>query len=165
MSKAVTSTFHLHNACTSWELTVEKSGQCLRHDMNPVYVGITLDRNLSYEQPLTKTANILWASSLAACYTVVEYCTLIWFHSAHTNLLTFNWTTACGQYLQLIDLLHFHSFQSRCATLNWRHLDARQSLTNFLLKWLYVDIFHPPHVAEVTKTAVVSYALVNNTHC
>ena len=70
-------------------------GQQLRHDPNPVYLGVTLDRTLSYRQHLTKTAGKLqsrnnlmklagssWganattlrSSALALCYSVAEYC-------------------------------------------------------------------------------------------
>ena len=75
-------------------------GQQLRHDHNPVYLGVTLDRTLSYRQHLTKiarklqsrnnlpmklagsswgaNANIVRSSVLALCYSVAEYCCPVW---------------------------------------------------------------------------------------
>ena len=61
--KTVTSMFHLLNTSAARELRVHMEGQQLRHDPNPVYLGVTLDvtldRTLSYRQHLTKTARKL----------------------------------------------------------------------------------------------------------
>ena len=46
--KTVTSVFHLLNISAARELRVHMEGQQLRHDPNPVYLGVTLDRTLSY---------------------------------------------------------------------------------------------------------------------
>ena len=76
-------------------------GQKIRHDPNPVYLRITLDRSLTFRDHLRKTAakagthnNLLsmlagssWGafaptfrtSALALCYSVAEYCTPVWF--------------------------------------------------------------------------------------
>ena len=84
-------------------------GQQLRHDPNPVYLGVTLDRTLSYRQHLTKTAgklqsrnnlliklagsswganaNTLRSSALALCYSVAEYCCPVWQRSTHVSLV------------------------------------------------------------------------------
>ena len=51
--------FHLFNTSAARELRVHTEGQQLRHDPNPVYLGVTLDRTLSYRQHLTKTAGKL----------------------------------------------------------------------------------------------------------
>jgi hypothetical protein len=70
-------------------------GKRLKHDLHPVYLGVTLDRTLSYKEHLEKTAgklksrnNLLtklvgssWganastlrSSALAICYSVGEY--------------------------------------------------------------------------------------------
>ena len=93
-TKTVTSVFHLHNASASRQLAVLMDGQPLKHDSCPVYLGVTLDRTLSYRQHLQKTAakvksrnNLLsklagssWGanadtlrtSALALCYSVAE---------------------------------------------------------------------------------------------
>ena len=108
-TKTVTSVFHLHNASASRELSVSMDGQLLRHEQLPVYLGVTLDRTLSYRQHLQKTAakvrsrnNLLsklagssWGadaatlrtSAIALCYSVAEYCCPVWSRSAHTNLV------------------------------------------------------------------------------
>ena len=51
--KTVTRVFHLLNTSATRELRVHIEGQ-LRHDPNPVYIGVTLDRTLSYWQHLQR---------------------------------------------------------------------------------------------------------------
>ena len=109
VTKTVSSVFHLHNASASRELTVILNGARLKHDPQPVYLGVTLDRTLSYREHLQKTANKLktrnnllmklvgttWganastlrSSALALCCSVGEYCAPVWARSAHTNLV------------------------------------------------------------------------------
>ena len=108
-TKTVSSLFHLHNASAGRELKVMLNGQHLKHDPKPVYLGVTLDRTLSYKDHLQKTAgklktrnnllsklvgttwganaNTLRTSALALCYSVGEYCAPVWAQSAHTNLV------------------------------------------------------------------------------
>lgn len=57
--KTVTSVFHLLNTSAACELRVHMEGQQLRHDPNPVYLGVTLDRTLSCWQHLSKTVGKL----------------------------------------------------------------------------------------------------------
>jgi hypothetical protein len=109
VSKTVSSVFHLHNASASRELSVVLNGKRLKHDPQPVYLGVTLDRTLSYKEHLQKTAgklksrnnllaklvgtswganaNTLRTSALALCYSVGEYCAPVWTQSAHTGLI------------------------------------------------------------------------------
>ena len=47
VTKTVSSVFHLHNARADKELKVVMDKQHLRHDPNPVYLGVTLDPTLS----------------------------------------------------------------------------------------------------------------------
>jgi len=85
------------------------NGQRLKHDPYPVYLGVTLDRTLSYREHLsrsavklksrnnliTKLAGTSWAASastlctsaLALCYSVAEYCCPVWARSSYTNLI------------------------------------------------------------------------------
>ena len=110
-TKTVSSVFHLHNVSAGHgrELTVMLNGARLKHDPKPVYLGVTLDRTLSYKEHLIKTAgklkmrnnlltklvgtswganaNTLRTSALALCYSVGEYCAPVWARSAHTNLV------------------------------------------------------------------------------
>ena len=46
----------MHNASAQRELNVLLNGQRLRHDPCPVYLGVTLDRSLTYRDHLTKVA-------------------------------------------------------------------------------------------------------------
>ena len=58
-SKTISSVFHLHNTSTARELSVYLDGLRLRHECHPTYLGVTLDRRLSYREHLTKTAGKL----------------------------------------------------------------------------------------------------------
>jgi len=79
----------------------------VRNSQNPTYLGVTLDRTLTYKEHLTKTAakiktrnnliqklaNSSWGadahtlriSTLALTYSVAEYCAPVWANSAHVN--------------------------------------------------------------------------------
>jgi len=105
--KTVSSVFHLANRKANYELNVTTNGEKLRFERNPVYLGVTLDRTLSFNQHLTnvsskitKRCNLLrrlagnrWGadfttlrtSALALCYSTAEYCSPIWSHSPHCN--------------------------------------------------------------------------------
>ena len=99
-SKTVSSVFHLHNtSATSELLAYMMDGQCLQHECHPTYLGLTLDRTLSYRVHLTKTAgklknrnnllmklagstwgasaNTLRSSALALCYSAAECPSLV----------------------------------------------------------------------------------------
>jgi len=58
-SKTVTSVIHLHNNRSCRELNVHMNGQRLKHDPYPVYLGVTLDRTLSYREHLSRSAEKL----------------------------------------------------------------------------------------------------------
>ena len=109
VSKTVSSVFHLHNASAQRELNILLNGQRLRHDPCPVYLGVTLDRSLTYRDHLTKVAgkvktrnNLLeklagssWgdnahtlrSAALALSYSAAEYCAPVWARSSHTSLV------------------------------------------------------------------------------
>jgi len=57
--QSVSSVFHLHNTSATRELSVYLDGLRLRHECHPTYLGLTLDRTLSYREHLTKTAGKL----------------------------------------------------------------------------------------------------------
>ena len=101
-SKTISSVFRLHNISATRELSVYLDGQC-----HPTYLGVTLDRTLSYREHLAKTAgklknrnnllmklagttwgvsaNTLRSSALALCYSAAEYYASVWSRSAHTS--------------------------------------------------------------------------------
>ncbi|XP_034621412.1 uncharacterized protein LOC117874878 [Trachemys scripta elegans] len=107
--KTVSSLFHLHHASTIHELNVYLNGQKVKHEVEPVYLGVTLDRTLSYHAHLKKTAAkvktrndllsklagsswgarapTLRMSALATSYSVAEYYTRVWSQSSHTKLV------------------------------------------------------------------------------
>ena len=58
-AKTVSSVFRLHNKSALREFKVSMNGICLKHDPHPVYLGITLDRTLSFKEHTTKTAGKL----------------------------------------------------------------------------------------------------------
>jgi len=49
-SKTVSCAFHLRNTSANRELNVFMNGERLRYDAQPVYLGVTLDRTLSYKE-------------------------------------------------------------------------------------------------------------------
>ena len=93
-SKTISSVFHLHNTRATRGLSVYLDGQRLRHECHPTYLGVTLDRTLSYRVHLMKTAgklknpnnllmkladstwgaiaNTLQSSALALCYSAAQ---------------------------------------------------------------------------------------------
>jgi hypothetical protein len=186
-AKTVASVFHLHNTSAPRELTVILDGQRLRYDPEPVYLGVTLDRTLSYKAHLTKTAgklktrnNLLmklagssWgadastlrSSALALCYSVAEYCCPVWSRSAHTNLVD----------VPLNSTMRLISGTLRPTPLPWLPVLAnieppalrRKAATDRLVanatvhtEWpLHNDILDPPHQRLVSRKP-----LWNDTH-
>lgn len=91
------------------QLRVYADNQLLRHNKNPKYLGITLDRTLSFKQHLHNTAaklrtrnNIIhklcgttWGSTATALrcsalglvYSAAEYCAPVWLNSSYTRLI------------------------------------------------------------------------------
>ncbi len=109
-TKTVSSIFHLHNAQAKQELNIFLKGQWIEHDPNPKYLGVTLDRFLTYHDHLKMTAgakvssqnNLLrklagtvWGAraqtlkttALALCYSAAEYCAPVWSRSYHTRIV------------------------------------------------------------------------------
>jgi len=58
-SKTNSSVFHLHNTSATHKLSVYLDRQRLWHECHPTYLGVTLDRTLSYREHLTKAAGKL----------------------------------------------------------------------------------------------------------
>jgi len=52
-AKTISSVFHQHNTSATRKLSVYLDGQRLRHECHPTYLGVTLDRTLSYREHLT----------------------------------------------------------------------------------------------------------------
>ena len=103
-SKTINNVFHLHNTSATRKLLVYLDDQRLRHECHTTYLGVTLDRTLSYREHLTKTAgklknqnnllmklasstwganaNTLRSSALALCYSAAEYCAPVCSHKS-----------------------------------------------------------------------------------
>jgi len=58
-NKTVSSLFHLHHAASHSQLQLSIQGKSLRHDPLPVYLGVSLDRTLTYKDHIIKTAKKL----------------------------------------------------------------------------------------------------------
>jgi len=129
-NKTVSSVFHLLNAKADHELNIFLQGQRIKHDLNPVYLGVTLDRSLTYHQHLKKTAakvgtrnNLLsklagtsWGASvqtlkttaLAQCYSTAEYCAPVWCRSSHTKLVDVQLNTSMRTITGTLRPLRYH---------------------------------------------------------
>ena len=120
MTKTVSSVFHLANRKAHYELNILSYGERLKYDHTPKYLGVTLDRTLSYKNHLidvsskiSKRTNLLkslasnkWGadfstlriSALALCYSAAEYCSPVWSQSRHCNRIN----TSLNECLRLI---------------------------------------------------------------
>ena len=105
LSKTVSSCFHLTNQAANKELDVIFDGVRLTHDHAPVYLGVKLDRSLTYVKHTDKlqaklrtrnnllrkltgtswgaTASCLRTSAMGLVYSCAEYCCSTWLNSAH----------------------------------------------------------------------------------
>ncbi|KAK9687031.1 hypothetical protein QE152_g36758 [Popillia japonica] len=106
-SKTQVCAFHLKNKDARRELEIHLRGERLEHCMTPRYLGVTLDRTLSFRQHCINTKgkvsarnNILrkltgraWgaqsetlrSSALALCVSTAEYAAPVWAASPHTK--------------------------------------------------------------------------------
>ncbi|KAJ4931783.1 hypothetical protein JOQ06_011077, partial [Pogonophryne albipinna] len=108
-SKTQVCAFHLRNREAKRQLEVSWSGTSLEHCEHPVYLGVTLDRCLSFKTHTEKTKckvsarnNIIrkltgttWganpqtlkSTALALCYSAAEYACPVWERAAHAKKL------------------------------------------------------------------------------
>ena len=105
--KTLCSVFHLANRLASKELVINLDGKKLKFDPEPTYLGITLDRSLTFRPHIKKVvektekrinlvrklAGTDWGASfttlrttaLALVYSTAEYAAPVWSHSRHTS--------------------------------------------------------------------------------
>ena len=118
-SKTQVCAFHLRNREAKRQLQVTWSGTALEHCEHPVYLGVTLDRTLSFKTHIEKTKskvcsrnNILskltgttWganpqtlkSTALALCYSAAEYACPVWERSTHAKKINTALNACCRQ--------------------------------------------------------------------
>ena len=108
-TKMVTTTFHLNNREAKRELNVYNNGKRLPFCPVPTYLGVKLDRSLTFRHHLEALrkklttrvalmrrlagsgwgagAKTLHTAALSLVYSTAEYCAPVWCRSAHTRLI------------------------------------------------------------------------------
>ena len=109
-TKSVWYIFHLKNYPVQYQLQVHTSGKSIPFDPAPRYLGVTIDRSLTFRQHIEKLNNKMISTRVAfvkrlaglnwgACFDVLristlslvvapaEYCSPVWNQSSHTNKL------------------------------------------------------------------------------
>ena len=108
-TKTVTAAFHLNNREAKRELKVYNNGRLLRFCPTPTYLGVKLDRSLTFRHHLVALrkklssrvtllrrlvgsrwgtgAKTLCIATLSLVYSAAEYCAPVWCRSAHTRLI------------------------------------------------------------------------------
>ena len=108
-TKTVTTAFHLNNREAKRELKVYNNGRLLPFCLTPTYIGIKLDRLLTFRHHLVSLhkklslcvtllrrlvgsgwgagAKTLCIATLSLVYSTAEYCAPVWCCSAHTRLI------------------------------------------------------------------------------
>ena len=108
-TKTVTAVFHLNNRDAKRELKVYKNDRLLTFCPIPTYLGVKLDRSLTFRHHLVALrkklssrvtllrrlvgsgwgvgAKTLRIATLSLVYSTAEYCTPVWCRSVHTRLI------------------------------------------------------------------------------
>ena len=116
-TKTQISVFHLRNKDAKRHLKVEWNGTDLQHSDYPIYLGVKLDRSLTYKEHIIKTRHkvearnsiisklsttkygadpkTIRAAALALCFSTAEYACPVWERSVHTKKLDTTLNTTC----------------------------------------------------------------------
>ena len=106
-TKMMTSAFHLNNREAKCELKVYNNDRLLLFGPTPTYLGVKLDRSLTFLHHLvckklsshvtllrrliglgwSAGAKTLCIATLSLVYSISEYCASVWYCSAHTHLI------------------------------------------------------------------------------
>ena len=108
-TKTVSAAFHLNNREARRELSINTEGRALPYCAEPTYLGIKLDRSLTFRRHLESLrkklttrvgllrrlagsgwgagATTLRTAALALVHSAAEYCAPVWCRSAHTRLI------------------------------------------------------------------------------
>jgi len=109
ITKTVLAVFHLNNKEAKCELKVNHNNETLLFCSEPICLGVTLDRSLTYRRHLESlrkklisriallkrlagsgwgaVATTLRSATLALVHSTAEYCAPVWCRSAHTFLI------------------------------------------------------------------------------
>ena len=109
VTKTVSSVFHLDNFSASKQLSFYLNEQRLKHDPHPVYLGVMMDRSLTFQDHtnkmtakartrnnfLNKLVGSTWSantktlrsSAIALCYSTAEYCAPVRCRSSYSKLV------------------------------------------------------------------------------
>lgn len=108
-SKTVSCVFHLNNREANRRLKIQFNVKRIKHDKNPKYLGVLLDRSLTYRPQLKSTQKKLkprinivqklagssWGCSgktlrvttQALIMSIADYCSPVWMNSCHVKLV------------------------------------------------------------------------------
>jgi hypothetical protein len=109
--------FHLNNRDASKKLNITWDVKTLENTPYPVYLGVTLDRTLSFKEHAAKSRKKVSArmnlvknlansslgadlrtlkqSELAMCFSTAEYCAAVWETSAHASKVDIEFNKVC----------------------------------------------------------------------
>ena len=107
--KTVSCVFHLNNRAANRKLRIKFNGMKVKHDKHPKYLGVFLDRSLTYRPQLTSTqkklkprinivqklagsswgcsAKTLRITTQALVMSIADYCSPVWMNSCHVKLV------------------------------------------------------------------------------
>ena len=159
-TKTVTTAFHLNNREAKRELKVYSNGRLLPFCPTPTYLGIKLDRLLTFRHHLVALrkklssrvtllrrlmgsglgagAKTLRIATLSLVYSAAKYCAPVWCHSAHTRLINsvlndaLRIVTGCLRPLQQTTYLYSQA-SSQLSFAEWERHSP----------WLIVDLWTP----------------------